>query len=188
MRLARLGFVPVLGFLPLLGFGCSDPAPPTPRGAYSLNFADPGASCNTSGHSETLGEVTAASRTKVLTDGEEGATVDCVVSGSGTFSVSARARNSATATEIRVDIDSISPSATAEMPATGSISFSSARTGGETFVSDPEDPCRFWFVPESEQGIDAGKIWVVFECTSMLNEGYSCELRRGALAFDSCGT
>ncbi|KYF64664.1 hypothetical protein BE11_49245 [Sorangium cellulosum] len=188
MRLARLGFVPVLGFLPLLGFGCSDPAPPTPRGAFSMNFADPGASCNAAGHLATLGDVTAAQRVRVLTDGEEGATIDCSVTGSGTFKVSAHAVNPATAAEIRVNIPAITPAATQEMPATGSISFSSAKTGGEPFVSDPADPCQFWFVPESEQGVNAGEIWVVFECPAMLNDGYSCELRRGALAFDGCGS
>ncbi|XXT16553.1 hypothetical protein WME94_40615 [Sorangium sp. So ce429] len=188
MRLARLGFVPVLGFLPLLGFGCSDPAPPTPRGGFSVNFADPGAACNVTGHSEALGEVTAASRTRVLADGEEDATVDCVVSGSGSFTVAARIRNNATATEMRIDIGSISPAATQEMPATGSISFSSVETAGKPFVSDVADPCQFWFEPESEQGVDAGKLWVVFECPAVLNDRYICELRRGALAFDSCGT
>ncbi|WP_437955646.1 hypothetical protein WME76_29630 [Sorangium sp. So ce119] len=188
MRLARLGFVPVLGFLPLLGFGCSDPAPPTPRGAFSMNFVDPGASCNAGNHSAMLGDVTAARRLRVLTDGEEGATIDCSVTGSGTFKVSAQARNPATAAEIRVNIPAITPAATEEMPATGSISFSSVKTGGETFVSDPAAPCEFWFVPESEQGVNAGEIWVVFECLAMLNDGYSCELRRGALAFDGCGS
>lgn len=187
MSLARLGFVPVLGLLPLLGLACSDPAPPTPRGAYSLNFVKPGADCNVSGHSEILGEVTAAEKNQVLADGEEGATVDCSVTGSGSFDVSARAKNSATATEIRVKINGINPAATQEMPATGSVSFSSAKTSGITFTSTTEDQCLFWFDPESDQGVDAGKIWVVFECPAVTSGQYTCEIRRGALAFDGCG-
>ncbi|WP_437631208.1 hypothetical protein [Sorangium sp. So ce854] len=188
MRLARLGFVPVLGFLPLLGFGCSDPAPPTPRGAYYMNFAKPGASCNASSHSEALGEVSESARSRVVTDGEEGAEIECSVTGSGTFKVSARARNNPEVTEIRVNIPSISPAATQEEPATGSVSFSSAETVGKPFVSDPANPCKFWFEPESEQGVSPGEIWVVFECPAMKESQYTCALRRGALAFDGCGS
>ncbi|WP_437808675.1 hypothetical protein [Sorangium sp. So ce1078] len=188
MSLARLGFVPVLGLLPLLGLGCSDPAPPTPRGGYSLNFVKPGASCNVSGHSEILGDVTAAQKTQVLADGEESASVDCSVSGSGSFDVSAIVGNSATATELRVKIDGISPAATREMPATGSVSFSSAKTSGIPFTSTTDEQCQFWFEPESKQGVDAGKIWVVFECPAVRSGQYICEIRRGVLALDSCGS
>ncbi|WP_437596934.1 hypothetical protein [Sorangium sp. So ce590] len=187
MSLARLGFVPVLGLLPLLGLGCSDPEAPIPRAAYSLNFVDPGINCNVSGHSETLGDITADQRVQMLADGEDGATVDCTVTGSGTFAVTGKARNSATATEIRVKIDGISPAATQEMPATGSVSFSSARTSGITFTSTTEEQCTFWFDPDSEQGVNAGKIWVVFECTAVRSGRDICEIRRGTLAFDSCG-
>ncbi|AUX35577.1 MULTISPECIES: hypothetical protein [Sorangium] len=188
MSLARLGFVPVLGLLPLLGFGCSDPAPPTPRAAYSLNFVKPGASCNVGGHSEVLGEVTAARRLRVVADGDEGASVDCTVTGSGSFDVSATLKNSATATQVRIKIVDISPGATKEMPASGSVSFSSAKTSGTTFTSTTDEQCQFWFDAESEQGVDAGKIWVVFECPSVTDGQYTCEIRRGALALDSCGS
>lgn len=185
MRLARLGFVPVLGLLPLLGLGCSGAEPPTPRGAYTMNFADPGADCSAPGHRAILGDVSSAQKVRLVTDGEDDASVDCSVSGSGTFSVSAVAKNPAEAAEIHVKIDAISPAATHDAPATGSISFSSARTGGQTFYSDTATPCNFWF--EGKQGVDAGKIWVGFECPAMLNEGEICQLRLGVLAFDSCG-
>ncbi|AUX25048.1 hypothetical protein SOCEGT47_055910 [Sorangium cellulosum] len=186
MSFARLGFVPVLGLLPLLGFGCSDPAPPTPRGAFTLSFVGGGSTCNTTGHGANLGVVSQDRKDEVLADGD-GAVVECDVSGSGSFSVSGRARDTANAEEIQVTIDGITPQASQAEPATGYISFSSARTGGEVFVSDPDDPCRFWFTPGSQQGVDAGKIWAVFECPRMLNEGYVCSIRGGVLAFDSCG-
>ncbi|WP_437523468.1 hypothetical protein WME79_34145 [Sorangium sp. So ce726] len=185
MRLARLSFVPVLGLLPLLGLGCSGAEPPTPRGAYTMNFADPGIDCSAPGHLAILGEVSSAQKVRLVTDGEDDSSVDCSVSGSGTFSVSAVAKNPAEASEIHIKIDAISPAATRDAPATGSISFSSARTGGQTFYSDPATPCNFWF--EGKQGVDAGKIWVGFECPAMLNEGEICQLRLGVLAFDSCG-
>ncbi|WP_437586837.1 hypothetical protein [Sorangium sp. So ce1000] len=185
MRLARLGFVPVLGLLPLLGLACSDPASPTPRGGYTMNFADPGAACSAPGHLATLGEVSSAQKVRLVTDGDDDAVVDCSVSGSGSFSVSAMARNRAEAAEIHVKIDGITPAATRDAPVSGSISFSSAKTGGQTFYSDPETPCQFWF--EGKQGVDAGKIWVNFECPAMLNEGEICQLRLGVLAFDGCG-
>ncbi|WP_437324115.1 hypothetical protein [Sorangium sp. So ce381] len=185
MRLARLGFVPVLGLLPLLGLGCSGAEPSTPRGAYTMNFADPGADCSAQGHRAVLGDVSATQKVRLVTDGEDDASVDCSVSGSGTFSVSAVAKNPAEAAEIHVKIDAISPAATQDAPATGSISFSSAKTGGQTFYSDTAAPCKFWF--EGKQGVDAGKIWVGFECPAMLNEGETCQLRLGVLAFDSCG-
>ncbi|WP_437792931.1 hypothetical protein [Sorangium sp. So ce693] len=185
MRLARLGFVPVLGLLPLLGLGCSGAEPSTPRGAYTMNFADPGADCSAPGHRAILGEVSSDQKVRLVTDGEDNASVDCSVSGSGTFSVSAVAKNPAEAAEIHVKIDAISPAATQDAPATGSISFSSAKTGGQTFYSDTAAPCKFWFA--GKQGVDAGKIWVGFECPAMLNEGEICQLRLGVLAFDSCG-
>ncbi|WP_437314454.1 hypothetical protein [Sorangium sp. So ce385] len=190
MSLARLGFVPVLGLLPLLGFGCSDPAPPTPRGAYSLNFVKPGASCNVGNHLEVLGEVSAARRLRMVADGEEGATVDCTVTGSGSFDVSAtlELKNSTAATSVRIKIVDISPTATKEMPASGSIIFSSAKTSGTAFVSTSDEQCQFWFDADSEQGVDAGKIWVVFECPSVTDGQYTCEITRGALALDSCGS
>ncbi|WP_437275879.1 hypothetical protein WME90_32140 [Sorangium sp. So ce375] len=185
MRLARLGFVPVLGLLPLLGLGCSGSEPPTPRGGYTMNFADPGIDCAAPGHLAVLGEVSAGQKVRLVTDGEDDVTVDCSVSGSGTFSVSAMAKNPAEASDIRVKIDSIAPAATKDAPATGDIAFSSAKTGGQTFYSDPAAPCKFWF--EGKQGVDAGKIWVGFECPAMLNEGETCQLRLGVLAFDGCG-
>ncbi|WP_437671327.1 hypothetical protein [Sorangium sp. So ce131] len=187
MSLARLGFVPVLGLLSLLSVGCGDDPPPPPRGAFRMNFADPGAACSTAGHLAQLGSVDGSHKDRVLADGEEDATVSCTVSGSGSFSVSARATNTATAQSITVNISSISPDATEDAPATGSVSFSSVATAGDTFVSSP-DPCNFWFIPESGQGVDAGKIWVAFECPAVTNEGQTCQIRNGFLAFDSCDT
>ncbi len=188
MSLARLGVVPVLGLLPLLGFGCSDPAPPTPRGAFTLNFADPGASCTIRGHRAYLGEVNEIEKTRVVADGESSAKVSCSVSGSGTFSVYANARNAQTAQEVTINIAAITPGATEDAPATGSVAFNSAESSGKVFVSDPKDPCRFWFEPDSDQGVDAGKIWVAFYCPTMKSDQNSgCRIVNGIAAFDSCG-
>ncbi|AUX45991.1 hypothetical protein SOCE26_074940 [Sorangium cellulosum] len=187
MSLARLGFMPVLGLLSLLSVGCGDDPPPPPRGAFRMNFADPGGDCSTAGHLAELGSVTGTHKDQVLADGEEDVTVSCTVSGSGSFSVSARATNAKTAASITVSIGSIAPDATQDAPATGSVNFSSVQTAGDTFVASPE-PCNFWFIPESGQGVDAGKIWVAFECPAVRNEGQVCQIRNGFLAFDNCDT
>lgn len=190
MTLARLGFglLPVLGLLPLIGAGCSDPVPPTPRGAWSVSFISPNANCPVSGHNAKVGDVTDHTKERVIVDGEDNVSVDCTVSGSGSFNVSANAIDNANGLAFTMAVEGISPSATLDKPATGGVSFSSPTTGGEPAQSNSMDPCIFYFIPDSGEGIDAGKIWVAFQCPSMQLDMGTCAIQQGYAIFENCET
>ncbi|MCC6555235.1 MAG: hypothetical protein IT372_19910 [Polyangiaceae bacterium] len=190
MRLARLGFVPVLGLAPLLSFGCSDPVPATPRGAWVVSFESPSfESCPITSHNATMGEVSDSQRKTVLVDGEGGATVQCSVSGSGSFSVTAFAASTETQVGFSMAIKGISSSATLDAPATGSISFSSPTTSGEAVSSLTENPCIFYFVPNTQEGVAEGKIWVAFQCPAMrIDTADGCRIKQGYAVFENCDT
>ena len=188
-RLARLGITPILGLTPLLGFGCSDPVPATPKGAWSISFESPGATCPVNGHNAVMGDVTDRTKKSVLVDGEGGASVDCRVSGSGSFTVSASASDVEKSVGMTLVINSISPGATVDEPATGGISFSSPTTGGEPAVSANDMPCIFYFVPDSGEGVAEGKIWVAFQCDKMiLDQSDGCRIKQGYAIFENCET
>jgi hypothetical protein len=84
-------------------------------------------------------------------------------------------------------IGSISASATLDAPATGAVAYTSDRTGGDQVVSDSADPCIFYFIPDSGEGVAAGKIWVAFECPKMLiDTSTGCGIRQGYAIFENC--
>lgn len=188
VRLARLGIVPIFGLTPLLGFGCSDPVPATPRGAWSISFESPDSSCPVLGHNAAMGNVTDHTKDTVLVDGEGDATIDCEVSGSGSFAVQARGIQDQKSLALTFLIKSISPSATIDNPAMGAISFTSDKTG-DPAVSAPDTPCTFYFIPNSGEGVTEGKIWVAFKCEKLsLNGSDGCKIRQGYAIFENCET
>jgi hypothetical protein len=186
MKLAHLGLVPVLGLFPLLGFGCSDPAPLTPQGAWSLQFIDPGPTCPVAGETQQMGAVSVRSKDQLLSDGEPGITVDCKVSGSGgSFTVSATGEDKNKAIYLDISINGITKDSRRETPATGNITYSSPKTSGDAAMSS--EPCSFWFEPGSDQGVSPGSIWVAFECPTVSIDGQDgCEIRQGVAFFGSC--
>jgi hypothetical protein len=191
MSFARFSLVPIFGLLPLLSFGCSDPVPATPRGAFFLRFVSPSfQTCPINTHEGKIGSVTATTHDRVLVDGEEGAAIDCRVSGSGPFSVQATA-SQATAENaygFTLAISSITGSATQEAPATGSVSFSSTQTGGDAAASATDEPCIFFFNTAAGQGVSAGKIWVSFTCSKLQLDMSVCEINEGHAIFENCET
>jgi hypothetical protein len=188
MNLARLGLVPVFGLLPVVSFGCSDPAPPTPRGAWRVSFVDPGLDCPIAGHDAFLGKVDASTEGAVIVDGQDKTSISCSVTGSGSFNVSAKGDNLSTAQGgiLDIKINGISSAATRESPALGTVAFASTETGGSAATSS--EPCHFWFVPNTKEGVDTGKIWVAFECPKMLIQGGSCQIAQSYAAFENCDT
>lgn len=188
MKLAHVGFVPLFGLFPLLAFGCSDPAPLTPQGAWSLQFVDPGAACPVEGETQQMGAVSVNTKDQLLSDGEPGINVDCKVSGSGSFSVNAKGEDTNRGVYLHISIPSITPDATSpETAATGSIGYSSVKTVGQLASSVPDDPCKFWFVPGSQQGVSPGSIWVAFECPNvMIQNSRGCQIRQGVAFFGNC--
>ena len=192
MSLIRLGFAPVLGFLPLLAFGCSDPVPPSPRGAVVLRWADnPPTECPILSHEGRIGNVTTSAYDKVLVDGEKDgeneAVIECTVSGAGSYRVSGDAKLGLTS--FGMSIQSISPEATAANPALGTVVYTSQQAQAGS-VSDTTEPCAFFFPDQrpSDQRVSEGKIWVSFACSRMNYQSGYCQIEQGNAIFENCET
>src|SRR5690348_14524757 len=92
MRLSPLCLIP---FALLTFAACSDPVPPTPRGAWTVIFSDLGIGCAQNSHATRVGDVDASNKKQVITDGTEGAKISCQVSAAGSgFDVDASANQS----------------------------------------------------------------------------------------------
>lgn len=183
MRLSLLGLtVPVL--IAGLTTSCSDPVPPTPRGAWSVSFVDPGGACSIQGHNASLGKVTDSDRANavLVTSGEAGADITCSVVGSSSFNVDATAYQSGSI--LQMVVNGLASSATSDNPAKGSIAFASPTTVA-TYASNE---CDFYFVPGSGEGIGPGKVWVAFSCPDISSEGSVCQIKQGYAIFENCST
>lgn len=180
MRLSVLGF---LGVGLVLLSGCSDPVPPTPRGAWTVSFADTGIECQHGGHNAKVGDVGPSTKNAVVVDGTEGANVDCRVSPKGSgFFVDASLQQSDKF--LTILIDGISTAATETAPVKGGIGYSSANTV-DTYTTTTMDKCDYYFVP-SAQGIAAGRVWVSFKCPRLEAEGSFCSIQQGYAIFENC--
>src|SRR5262245_30252621 len=125
MRLVDLGLRLGLGSLAFAAASCSDPVAPTARGGWTVAFTDPGVECNVRTHSSQVGDI---NKNVKAVDGEGGATITCSVDGSGSFNVDAEARQSPPLRSLHILIPSISPGATKDNPATGTVSFADSDT------------------------------------------------------------
>lgn len=180
MRLSPLGFIPV-GFL--LFASCSDPVPPTPRGAFSVSFTDTGIECAHAGHNTVIGMVGPANKEVVVVDGTADASIDCEVKAvMGGFSVEASATQKDKA--LTIIIDKLPATATEEAPASGNIAYVSAKTV-DSYQPTTGTPCSFYFVPP-EQGVAAGRVWIAFKCPSVEAEGSTCAISQGYAIFENC--
>lgn len=185
MRLSVLGLM--TAGLALLS-GCSDPVPPTPRGAWTVSFVDTGAACQHKGHNTKVGDVGPSTKNAVVVDGTEGADVDCSVKASGAgFAVDASLTQNASG--LSVLIGQIAPSATDMAPAQGAISYVSPETV-DAYLTPPDSKCDFYFVPGG-QGVAAGRVWLSFGCHKVEAEGSVCESMQtyalqGYAIFENC--
>ena len=190
MSLRRLDLAPVLGVLSLLACGCSDPVPPTPRGGFDVHWVDsPPEECPIRSHRAQVGSPTATEPGTKLVDGEEGAEIECAVTGAGPFKVSASAVQGANI--LRLNIPSISPSASRAAPASGSVNYRSAELSSGSVSSDSAVPCTFWFPDDrpEDQRVNGGKIWVAFECSRMLTPSMgTCTISESYALFENCDT
>lgn len=185
MRLSPLCLLTLA--LATLGLSCSDPVPPTPRGAWTVSFVQQSAvDCKQAGHNSQVGAVTSNTKTSVITDGTDSTHVSCTVSdvGGGNFSVNAEAQKSDK--YLNIVINKISAAATEAAPATGGIAYASANTV-KTYTSDAMTPCNFYFVPSSGEGVAAGKVWVAFKCPKIVADMSTCEIQQGYAIFENCG-
>jgi len=178
LRVACLAF-PLVAFA-FLG-GCSDPVPPTPQGAFNVQFSDTGQDCDIASHRSEAGVISASNRGAVLIDGMNGAQVTCSVSGSGPFNVSAKIVLGSDG--INVSIPAINAGATLDSPAKGSFLFFSDRTAGDAFSSSS---CNFYFKEGTGEGIAAGKLWVSFNCPEVLESMNTCGISESHVIFENC--
>jgi hypothetical protein len=183
MRSALLGSSLFLA-APLLA-SCSDPVPPTPRGAWTVSFIDPGIECQHAGHNAQVGEVTDRTKQTLLSNGQDDAEVECIVSGSGSFKVDASAYQSSKL--LKIVVPSLTSAATIDAPAKGTVAFASPNTV-KSYVS-PSNSCDFYFVEGSGEGVGEGKVWVAFKCEEirLANESV-CEIQQGYAIFENCST
>lgn len=179
MRLSPLGFLPVGLFL----LSCSDPVPPTPRGAVSVSFVDTGIDCAHAGHNTEIGKVGPASKDQVIVDGTNDADINCTVRVAGDgFSVEATATQKDKA--LTIIIDKLTAKNTEEAPATGGIAYTSAKTV-DSYLNATGSPCEFYVIPPA-QGVAAGRVWLSFKCPVVEAEGSVCQISQGYAIFENC--
>jgi len=186
MRLALLSCSILV--LATFGLGCEDPVPPTPQGAFLVNFFDSGASCPHKNHQSVMGIISAIDRTTIAVDGVDEANVTCSVKGaeSGPFSV--EAAMSFEGTELlNISISKMDSKATEAAPSKGSVGFSSAITG-DFFGSD--QPCDFYIEAAGPsgigEGVKPGAAWLSFKCPSMVESNNSCALTESYVLMENC--
>jgi hypothetical protein len=184
MRFARIALallVPPALFMQ--SFGCSDPVPPIPRGAYTVSLVDfPVTDCMIVGHTSQVGIVTDSMKSQLFNNAEDGAEVKCEVTGEGSFRATGSIFKGGNYFEMV--IPGIAPGTGEMAPAKGSVAFASLQTSGQAYSSDA---CDFWFANE-QQGVAAGKFWAGFKCDSVLNEMSTCRVQQGYVIFENCGT
>lgn len=181
MRLLPLALIP----LALASAGCSDELPPPPAGGYQARITDSSETCNKRNHGGQVAGVEATQVRNVATDGVNGASISCAVTGSGPFRVTGSAFQGTNA--LSISIPSIGPDATAENPAKGTVSIATVESAGEAFQSPPNG-CNFYFL-EGGQTVRSGFIWVSFDCPEIILDGTeTCGLTSGYASFQNCET
>ncbi|AKT38444.1 hypothetical protein [Chondromyces crocatus] len=188
MSLPRIALIPVFGIASLFAYGCSDPPPPTPRGGFDVQWLDsPPAECQLNTHRAQVGSPTATDPGEKISDGQNGASVECTVSGSGTYLVKGRIQQDLNI--LAVTVSSLSSSASRAAPAKGSVTFRSKELQAGSVNSDADEPCDFWFPDErpDDQRVSGGKAWLVFSCPKMNHlQGSVCALGESYVLFENC--
>ena len=73
--------------------------------------------------------------------------------------------------------------------AVGNVSFVDPASGVR-YASNDTAPCVFQFAPSTNQVIEAGRIWVQFDCSKLISEANpleSCSSRYGYVLVENCG-
>jgi hypothetical protein len=168
-------------------YGCSDPVPQSPDGAWFVSTSQLDATkCHMAQHNSTFGQVDDAHRIAVETDGVKGAHVSCTVSGTGNgpYAVQVLAQNDMVT--LQLSINAISTTATEASPAKGGVAYLDL---DKTKVQYAGTDCNFYFATKAET-VATGKIWVAFTCDSIVNGDTmsDCTLTQGYALFENCLT
>ncbi|MEP7125235.1 MAG: hypothetical protein ABJE95_30170 [Byssovorax sp.] len=158
------------------------PSPTAPEGAVNVEiYASTDQTCPVGNVHVDLGNSKLTPPT-LETDGWEGASVVCSVTANGSgFSASGTLKKGAQSLTFK-DVSS------SGMSTTGTISFKDP-AGAATYTSPAAAPCVFQFAPGTAQGIEAGKTYMQFDCTSLVNDAdpkLACSARYGYVLVDRC--
>jgi len=169
----------------VIASSCSEAVPASADGAYFLTTIqnDPQA-CMIAGHTVQVGAIDAQEKKTVLTDGTDKTKVSCtVLNATAPFDVHAVLDDSLkTGNYFEMLIPAISASNKVDSPAAGNVIFSAPYTAGNAFSG----ACNFYF--EGKEGVDAGKIWVSFQCDGLTFGMSTCPLKQGYAIFENCLT
>lgn len=186
MSLERFGLsVVALGAIAVGVMACSDPALPPSDGAWRASFQSPTAKCTIASHNAMVGDVGENTRTSVVSDGVDGATLSCTVAKTADgYSVQASA--SRKGNTLSIAVASLDPGATEANPSKGRVAFTSV-TSQKSYYGDAEHPCDFYFAPNTKQSVASGKVWVTFSCPTLIGENdVECAMGRSYALFENC--
>ena len=163
-------------------WGCSDPASPTPQGAFNVTFGNAigaGVTCPAMQPAQLqVGAVGSAQHASVI-DGEDGVAVTCTVAKSG---AGFRASGSIVKGTSRL---SLAPVTVGEGNSNqGRVAVAGANTAGKSYGPAAETVCNFQLIDGAE-----GFIWLAFECphvTSGSSDNEQCSLYNGYIVLENC--
>jgi hypothetical protein len=162
--------------------GETDPGPPGPTGAVNMEvYATETQDCPPGNVHIDIGAVNAAPPV-VHEDGEDGAAVACSVVAEGSkFNASGSLKRGMIAF-------GFSDLVTNGSSAIGSVEFTDPATGVRYAATDGM-PCVFQFAPGTAQGVEAGKIFVQFDCSNLVSDAdatKACSSRYGYVTLEHC--
>lgn len=183
MRFAVLVVLSAAAFLTFAG--CGESVPQSADGAFWLTTTQPDPlACTIAGHTVQVGAVDATERKTVIVDGTKGTVVSCEVTGTkAPFNAHGKLDDlTNSGSFLEINIPSISPDATLDNPAMGSLSYSAPKTGGNPYAGT----CKFYF--EGKGSVASGRIWVSFQCDGLTSGMSTCPLKQGYAIFENCLT
>lgn len=161
-----------------------------PGSAWSLSFAPPvlePAKCSIAAHDAALGAVTTDTQKMLVSRADvPGVSVTCSIATAGEgFAVNATASQGGKV--LSIQIPSIDSTASEAAPATGTLTYASAKTS-EPYTSPVSRPCSFYFVPGSPEGVLGGFLWVSFSCPAVIGQKTAevCSITKGVAVFENC--
>jgi hypothetical protein len=181
--------------LPLALIACADddrrssssspstpPADPGPTGAVNLElYGTELQDCPIGNVHVDIGNVSSAPPV-TFEDGKDGAAVACsVLPEAGKLRASGSIAHEAKAFSFRDVL-------TEGKSAIGFVTVSDPGSGA-VYAAPDAKPCIFQFAPGSTQGIEAGRIVVQFDCSSLVsaaNAAHECSLRYGYVLLEHC--
>jgi len=158
------------------------PSATAPVGAVNMEiYATPDQTCPIGNAHVDIGN-SRVTPPELATDAYEGAVVTCKVVATGMgFSASGAIKKGS----LDFAFEGVTSSGES---AIGTVTVKDPATG-DSYQSPAGAPCVFQFAPGSGQGLEAGKAWMQFDCSSLVSEKdatHSCSSRYGYVLVDRC--